>query len=224
MDKSIQNWITDAYGAWTSIQLLSSQRVTVIPMQRLRETNSTDFHSSFWNQARTAACTDPAVENWATEFRPPPTSWKVADCTPSPSMNIDSICNVVCCHTKLNQQAKCVYFLTHCPLLPADGGTWRSPFPSESWYRAIYCTRYSDPPCQLGVASVEPLNWQLFPVFGLADNHNVLQFQPECFLKTFSTANEKNRDVLFKRIHFCIKITFWLKSLSVSIFICVTVY
>lgn len=139
-------------------------------------------------------------------------------------VNIDSICNIVCCHTKLNWQAKCVYFLTHCPLLPADGGTWQSPFPSEFWYPVVYCTLYSDPPCQLGVASVELLNWQLLPVFGLAGIYNVLQFQPEYLLKAFSTANEKKRGTLFKRVPFCVKIEFWLKSLSVSIFMHVTVY
>ena len=130
-------------------------------------------------------------------------------------------CCLLSCETKPTSKVR---FLTRSPLLPADGGTWRSPFPNESWYPAIYCTRYSDPPCQLGVAWVEPLNWPLLPVFGLADNYNVLQFQPECLLKTFSTADEKNRDVLFNRIQFCVKIAFWLKSLSVSVFIHVTVY
>lgn len=190
-------------------------------MQRLRETNSADFHSGLWSPARPAACSECTVANWAADSPP---SWQLAEFTLSPSLNTDSTCNVVCCHRKLNPQAKCVYFLTRCPLLPADGGTWRSPFPSESWYPAIYCTRYSDPPFQLGVAAAEPLNWQLLPVFGLADNCNVLQFQPECLLKTFSTADEKNRDVLFKRVHFCVKITFWLKSLSDYLFIHVTVY
>lgn len=177
-------------------------------MRRLRQTQRTSTAASETQQEPQPALT----LQLRTEQQTPPTSWKLAEFTFLPSVNM------------LNRQAKCVYFLTHCPLLPADVGTWQSPFPSESWYPATDSTHYSDPPFQLGVASVEPLNWQLFPGFGLADNCNVLQFQPNCLLKTFSTANEKNRDVLFKRIHFCVKIAFWLKSLSLSLFIHVTVY
>lgn len=223
MEKSIPSPITDVMEC-EQLSSCSAQEVSqYVPVHRMTDTDSTNFHGSLWNRAQTAACLESTAGSWAIDrFSPSETSCQGADCTTFTSHEYRW--SLQCCQlSPCPKLTACPCILTCCPPLPAGGGMWQSPFPGESWCPAVCCTRCSEPPCQSGVASTEPLTWQLLPVFDLVDKYNVLQFHPACLLKPSSTVGEKNRDVLlFKRIHFVL--TFWLKNVSVSVFFSVAIY
>lgn len=225
MEKSIKNRITAVMECEQLSRFSAQEESQYVPVHRMTGTDSTNFHGSLWNRAQTATCLESTAEIWATDrFFPSKTRCQGADFA---TFTIHEYRQCLqCCQLSPNPKlTACPCALTCCPLLPAGGGRWQSPFPGESWCPAVWCTRCSEPPCQTGVASTEPLTWQLLPVFDLVDKHNVLQFHPACLLKPSSTVGEKNRDVLlFKRIHFVLKITFWLKNVSVSIFFSIAIY
>lgn len=82
MEKSIPSPITDVMEC-EQLSSCSAQEVSqYVPVHRMTDTDSTNFHGSLWNRAQTAACLESTAGSWAIDrFSPSETSCQGADCT-----------------------------------------------------------------------------------------------------------------------------------------------
>lgn len=99
MEKSIPSPITDVMECEQLSSCSAQGESQYVPVHRMTDTDSTNFHGSLRNRAQTAACLESTAGSWAIDrfFLQKPVA-KEQTVPLSPAMNTDDLCNAVSCH------------------------------------------------------------------------------------------------------------------------------